>query len=46
MSNFIQTVAGIAVCIAFAVMLVMSVTEQPTWQPNPITGIPTEVHAR
>jgi|GEM_PF-6235912 len=46
MSNFIQTVAGIIVAIAFAAMLVLAVTEQPTWQPDPTTGIPTEVHAR
>lgn len=46
MSKLIQTVAGIAVCIAFALMLILAVTEQPTWQPDPITGIPTEVTAR
>lgn len=46
MSKIIQTVAGIAVCIAFAVMLILAVTEQPTWQPDPATGIPTEVQAR
>lgn len=46
MSKLLQTVAGIAVCIAFALMLVLAVTEQPAWQPDPVTGIPTEVHAR
>lgn len=47
MSKLIQTVAGIAVCIAFALMLVMSITgEETTWQPNPATGIPTEVQPR
>lgn len=45
MSKLIQTLAGIAVCIAFAVMLVMSVTEQPTWQPDS-NGIPVEVQPR
>lgn len=43
MSSLIQTVVGIAVTIAFALMLVLAVTEQPAWQPNPATGIPTEV---
>lgn len=43
MSTAGETVIGIAVTIAFALMLVMSVTEQPTWQPDPTTGIPTEV---
>ena len=42
----LQALAGIIVAIAFALMLVLAVTEQPTWQPNPATGIPTEVQAR
>lgn len=41
----LQTLAGIAVTIAFALMLVMSITEQPTWQPGD-DGIPVEVSAR
>lgn len=46
MSKLLQTVAGIAVTIIFALMLVLAVTEQPTWQPDPATGIPTEVQPR
>lgn len=46
MSKLLQTVAGIAVTIIFALMLVLSITEQPTWQPDPATGIPTEVQPR
>lgn len=39
----LQTLAGIAVTIIFVVMLVLAVTEQPTWQPDS-NGIPVEVH--
>lgn len=45
MSKLLQTVAGIAVTIIFALMLVLAVTEQPTWQPGD-DGIPVEVQPR
>lgn len=45
MSKLLQTVAGIAVTIIFALMLVLSITEQPTWQPGD-DGIPVEVQPR
>lgn len=41
----LQTLAGIAVTIIFVVMLVLAVTEQPTWQLDS-NGIPVEVSAR
>lgn len=36
----------IALAIFIGVVMVLAVTEQPTWRPDPTTGIPTEVSTR
>lgn len=45
-TDLLNGLGMIALAIFIGVAMVLAVTEQPTWQPNPTTGIPTEVHAR